>query len=208
MKTGIHSSLRQVIRNLILTEGMVKPEQLPPNIGICIEHFFGKYDVFYCELSRNGEMLKRYKFENDTGGPWGIVKITRNNLGQENCDMAFGIHGTEAKNGYGPLLYDVAMELATLKGSGLVADRRQVSKDALKVWTYYLNRRVPTGEIDVFQCDDENNTLTKTTLDNLNQKVARGTHPQDWTQSPLSKRYSKRPTTIDQLGNKLVWLEG
>jgi hypothetical protein len=200
--------LRETVRKILLQEGMATPNDLPRDIGVCISEWYGKIDIFYCEILADGSMGAGYKFSNPTGGIWGIVKITNMSLGAQNCNGALAINGTEAKSGYGPLLYDIAMEVASMKGTGLVADRRQVSKSAQRVWQYYLQNRVPTGEIKVFQCDDENNSLTKPTLDNLNQKVARETNPEDWTQSPLSKRYSKEPTNIDQLGNKLVWLEG
>jgi len=48
---------------------------------------------------------------------------------------------SKATSGYGPMLYDVVMELATANGSMLTSDRNQVSKDAQGVWDYYFNKR-------------------------------------------------------------------
>ncbi|MEX2188153.1 MAG: hypothetical protein WD875_15205 [Pirellulales bacterium] len=46
-----------------------------------------------------------------------------------------------AEAGWGPFLYDVAMELATLDGKGLCSDPSHVTEDALKVWEFYFTRR-------------------------------------------------------------------
>lgn len=48
---------------------------------------------------------------------------------------------SKATSGYGPMLYDVVMELATSLGSMLAPDRNQISKDAQGVWSYYFNKR-------------------------------------------------------------------
>ncbi len=62
-----------------------------------------------------------------------------------------------SESGWGPLLYDLAMELATSKGSGLTPDRRSVSFQANKVWDYYLANR---SDVEMVQMDDLSNRLT------------------------------------------------
>lgn len=48
----------------------------------------------------------------------------------------------EASKGYGPLLYDLAMELALLDGAGgVVPDRTGVSESAARVWERYSGTR-------------------------------------------------------------------
>jgi hypothetical protein len=50
--------------------------------------------------------------------------------------------GVNASHGLGPLLYDLAFEIAEKKGlQGLGPDPREVSSDAASVWDYYLNNR-------------------------------------------------------------------
>jgi len=62
-----------------------------------------------------------------------------------------------SESGWGPLLYDLAMELATSKGSGLTPDRHSVSYEANKVWDYYLANR---ADVEMVQMDDLSNRLT------------------------------------------------
>jgi len=61
------------------------------------------------------------------------------------------------EGGWGPLLYDLAMEYATSKGSGLISDRQSVSYKANKVWDYYLANR---SDVEMVQMDDLENRLT------------------------------------------------
>jgi hypothetical protein len=118
------------------------------------------------------------------------------------CLGALEIRGSEAAKGWGPLLYDVAIEYATKKAGGLVADRESVSDSALRVWDYYLNRR---SDVKHKQLDDTENTLTPSKKDNCNQGSAselgkdRGIPWHD-KKNPLSKIYTKRPAkTMAQL---------
>jgi hypothetical protein len=59
--------------------------------------------------------------------------------------------------GWGPFLYDLAIEYATSKGSGLTPDRTSVSFKANKVWDYYLANR---SDVEMVQMDDLSNRLT------------------------------------------------
>ena len=51
------------------------------------------------------------------------------------------LNSDAAEAGWGPFLYDIAMELATIAGKGLCSHDTQVSEDALRVWKYYQSRR-------------------------------------------------------------------
>ena len=61
-------------------------------------------------------------------------------------------------SGWGPLLYDLAIEYATSKGSGLASDRSIVSDDAHFVWDKYLATR--QGDVEMVQMDDMADRLT------------------------------------------------
>jgi hypothetical protein len=124
------------------------------------------------------------------------------------------IGSAEAAKGWGPMLYDVAMEYATMNGGGLMSDRGAVSKDAREVWNYYMANR---GDVTGIQMDDLQNTLTPEEEDNCFQRIATsfggpGGEPIDgsFVDSSLSKRYTKPPTTIEALrsAGKLIWPEG
>ena len=103
-----------------------------------------------------------------------------------------------ATDGYGPMLYDLAMEWATANGGGLIADRGSVSPSAREVWDYYLNNR---SDVIKVQLDDTDNKFTPETEDNCDQTVANGQgfryrrNPDNinpnWSESALSKMYKK-----------------
>ena len=107
--------------------------------------------------------------------------------------------------GWGPLLYDVAMEIAG--ENGLMADRESLSTDAFNVWQYYMNSR---GDVQKKQLDTEDNELTPDETDNCGAVSAR-THDdtfddyrsdekkQALSDSPVMKVYTKGPTTIGEL---------
>ena len=112
------------------------------------------------------------------------------------CDGAWVISSTEATKGWGPLLYDIAIEWATENGEGLTPDRSSVSVDAVKVWDYYLTKR-PLVNAD--QLDDLKNSLTDPEEDNCRQFSAKDYAGDNWADTPLSKKYTKAPTTLAQL---------
>mgnify|MGYP001326249197 CR=1 FL=1 len=129
------------------------------------------------------------------------------------CGDAYMVGSSDATHGWGPLLYDLAIEYATEVGAGLMPDRGSVSADAQGVWQYYMQNR---GDVTAHQLDDPRNTLTPAEEDNCDQEVAGGFHYQysraeepenpDWMKSPLSKRWTKSPTTLSALraGDRLL----
>ena len=125
------------------------------------------------------------------------------------CGGAMMVSHSSATQGWGPLLYDLAMELATETAGGLIADRGSVSDEARAVWDYYLANR---GDTTGVQLDDLKNTLTPEDEDNCSQSVSRLSPGEmlafdnDWENSPLSKRWTKTPTTLNALraGDRLI----
>jgi len=73
------------------------------------------------------------------------------------CNGAYEVRWVEAPKGWGPLLYDVAMEYASRLGGGLISDRSNVSSDAAGIWDYYYNNR---DDVDYEQMDDLEGHLT------------------------------------------------
>ena len=102
------------------------------------------------------------------------------------------ISAAEAADGWGPMLYDVAIEYATLNGNGLIADRESVTDSAKAVWDYYMNSR---SDVSGAQLDDPYNTLTDIESDNCDQEVA----GEEWEESSLSKVWTKDKAMIDTL---------
>lgn len=117
------------------------------------------------------------------------------------CLGAYHVSHSQAAEGFGPLLYDVAIEFT----GGLVPDRTQVSDEAKRVWAYYYNNR---SDVNKEQLDDLRNSLTPEKEDNCEQLSAAKDKDfrtpwnggWDWENSPLSKKYSKPGTpVIDKL---------
>tara|TARA_B100000686_G_scaffold312533_1_gene357156 strand:+ start:248 stop:904 length:657 start_codon:yes stop_codon:yes gene_type:complete len=158
-------------------------------------------DFTYAFIDENGEVL-------DLG--WndafdGKITIVPAETFPEDgpCDGAYQVKWASAKRGWGPLLYDVAMEYATMHGNGLIADREEVTDRARPVWDYYLSNR---GDVDHHQLDDKHNTLTPDVeKDNCDQYIASlplgpgGRPVTPWEKNALSKRYTQEPTTITRL---------
>ena len=178
-----------------LNEGMKSPTDIPDDVYIGIVEDSGDMNFYYAD--KEGDETRRY--------PTGLISIRQpterkgmwGGDGEKDgaCSGAWIIAGSEASKGWGPLLYDVAIEWASMNGKGLAPDRYSVSGDALSVWDYYLSKR---SDVKDYQLDDLENTLTNTEDDNCEQQSADAASS-DWQASPLSKKYTKAPTTIAQL---------
>ena len=212
--------LRQYIRRVLLTEAAVGPDDLAQeNAVVVIEADAGGVRIFY-GIEGNPDtniQLKTAASPPDGHSIWdpylGEIFLTDNaELGKlGSCGGAWMVGSSEAKSGWGPLIYDVAMEYATIHGGGLMSDRGSVSDDARGVWNYYMANR---GDVTGIQMDDSKNTLTPEEEDNCDQEVAgglvarylshnetRAEEPEnpDWMKSSLSKRWTKPPTQIEKL---------
>ena len=210
--------LRQYIRQILLTEAAKGPADLPDDIFVQIkargdfaEFNFVKKDTNSLDdkpiYSPSGE--ESYWTGRGSGEIYGHLQLysveayDRSRLGP--CSDAFMISWSGATSGYGPMLYDLAMEWATANGGGLIADRGSVSPEAKAVWDYYLNNR---SDIEIVQLDDANNKLTDTEEDNCDQEIAGGQNYQypkppervdpDWPKSALSKMYRKTNDSMTQ----------
>ena len=179
-----------------LTEAMNTATDLPDDVYVAIIEQGIDAGFYYAD--KDGERLK-------SGPVTGFVFIQNY---EEDCNDAWVIKKTEATKGWGPLLYDVAIEYATEKGAGLAPDRFTVSPDALKVWEFYLSNR--KADIESHQLDDLDNTLTPhTDTDNCEQSSAKKHAGDKWSGSPLSKRYTTKDkpvmtTQLKKMGKLIV----
>ena len=70
----------------------------------------------------------------------GYIKIERG-ITVPDAGLVWEVANVEAESGYGPLLYDIAMEMVyLLDDGGLMPDRTMVSPDARGVWRRYYDR--------------------------------------------------------------------
>ena len=189
--------LRQYIRQILLTEAMKTPADLPDNIVVVINPSRGKEVEIYYGIAGDVFGLRPEK-EDLAYGSISIYDI-QSDPDYGNCGGAMMVGRSNAASGWGPLLYDVAIEWATQNAGGLIADRAVVSVDAQRVWSYYERNR---DDVAAHQLDDLNNTLTPEDEDNCDQGIGRSTVTgmyDTWQDSQLSKRYTKPPTTMDAL---------
>ena len=176
--------LREYIREL-LTErsGMRVAEDLPDGIVVTVEDFGKRAEIYYDSTSEPGS-TDIYPFGRITiEAPWPAG----------DCDNAWNVARADADHGWGPLLYDIAIEWATQNANGLMSDRAAVDEEAINVWDKYISLgRATTHQVGNESCD---------------QDVAEEDKGSDWKESSLSKRYTRPPTTIDALKAAGRWRE-
>ena len=195
------AKLKQLIKE-VMTEVAKGPADLPDGVYVAVEKHPAEKSYSIRYVNDEG------KSPRSSHGFKGTVVIEEPQLADEYpCLEALMVSWASATKGYGPLLYDVAMEIATREAGGLVSDRTVVKPPAQKVWRYYLsNRSGEGGDVTVIQLDNEDDYFENGTQDDCLQNIARGTITgmyDDFTDSPLSKLYKKQPTTLRALGNKL-----
>jgi len=191
------AKLKQLIKE-VMTEGAKGIADIPDGVFVSVEKHPSENSYTIRYVNDEGKNPRK------SHGFKGTVVIEEPQLVDDYpCEGAFMISWTAASHGYGPLLYDVAMEVATLAGGGLVSDRTIVSTDAQRVWRYYLNNRT---DVQNSQLDNEDDSFQNGTEDDCIQNISRATITgmyDTWEDSPLSKVYKKQPDTLRALGNKL-----
>ena len=142
------NQLKRIIRKTILQEGMKLPEQLGDEFRI--EVMNGGYDIASGKYSPSSDYeVNLYKKDHLDEFEIGSVVVSYN----LRCNSFIVVIGYSDIDNYGPLLYDIALEVAGAQG--LAPDRNQVSIDAEKVWRYYLRRRydITAKPIKSLACD-------------------------------------------------------
>ena len=199
--------LREYIRELLKEAAMGVDALIANDVYIAIDtEGLTDFNVFYSD--KNG-----FPKDSRVSDVHGEVTIMRPDYGTGPCGEALNVVYSEAASGWGPMLYDVAMELASEVGGGLTPDRNSVSDSAQNVWNYYLSNRgdVQSHQLDLTDTDIANAAkflkpplaLQKLTPDieedDCKQIKSVRAHREEWDQSSLSKRYTKAPTTINAL---------
>ena len=115
-----------------------------------------------------------------------------------NCSGGQSVGWSESDGGFGPLLYDVAIEAS----GGLMPDRFEVSGEAEAVWDRYMNSRsdVTVRQLDILPDYEEPQITPDNPSDDCSQVPAHDMLKDKWHTSALSKIYSKSGTpVIDEL---------
>lgn len=145
--------------------------------------------------------------------PWGRIWIGQND--HNPCLNAWSVAQTfPTSGGWGPILYDIAIEVATQEAGGLTSDRSEVSDEARAVWDKYDTAR---GDVEKVQLDLSDDDIQSWMAEDEDQEPLWHRTPQqeddctqwsaiqdreggtDWHVSPLSRLYRKPPTTMSAL---------
>ena len=193
---GVMQLLREMVR-FMLGEAAMAIENLP--------------DDHWVEIKQLDDSTVTVMLRGPKGPVLGEVGIKKPEASDGPCGGSWIVVSSHARGGWGPLLYDVAIEYATENGSGLTPDRDSVSRSAYRVWDYYMNRR---PDVRSHQLDDMKGSLALPKGDDCRQ-VSPGAHvsnsrddmgkmeneltADDLRASPISKYYTKAPTMINAL---------
>jgi len=189
-------------RKHLLTEAMKTPADLPDNVYVGVKRARANAGKIVYYSDAQGKYIRGHKAQ-ALGIPHGMVRfVAPVGPGRPACLYAWMVDLSEAAPGWGPLLYDVAIELAGK--DGLMADRDSLSDEAYDVWRYYQDNR---SDVRKKQLDDVDDTLTPDAEDNCETDTAFRTYPfsshelsaEELIDSPIMKVYTKGPTTIETL---------
>ena len=117
------------------------------------------------------------------------------------CMQAKSVAWSKAMSGFGPLLYDVAIEAS----GGLMSDRFEVSGEAENVWNQYAANRpdVQVDQLDILDDYGEDQLTPDDPSDDCSQVPAHDMYKDGWVVSSLSKKFSKVGTpVIDELSRR------
>jgi len=156
--------------------------------------------------------------------PVGKISVIRRKRRSDSppCDGAWTVDLTEqTRKGWGPMLYQVAIELTTLRGGrGLAPDRYDLTDEAASVWGKFWAGA--SDGVQSHQLDSEWNTLTGNPEDNCEHDHVLDREDPELRRrlfgpktkpsaedaarindiiisSPLSKRYTRPPITLQRL---------
>lgn len=221
--------LRDYIR-AILNEGMDSRierrvdalMQMKQRVGIQIRDAEDGTEIRYARISKDKDGNATIKSPVGKSVPKGAITIT-NDHDSGPCMSDLGepwvVFIVQSGEGWGPLLYDVALEYASSNGAGLMSDRKIVSDMARPVWDVYDAR----GDVRKFQLDisHDEDLADETEMqipqltpdvendDCVQSKAIEVGGVDGWMNSPLSRLYRKEGTPVmDALRSAgLLWEE-
>ena len=186
------------LEEALLDEAMKTVADLPEDVVIVVlkEPEGTGFQVYYALRDEPTVRLKADDLDRMEAGIdiYGTLHI---GLGRnEPYDDIYVVQSSKAKDGFGPLLYDVALEIAGERG--LKPDLLSVSDDASAVWKYYDDRR-----------EDVDSKMLVKSIDDYDQVM-----PDERAEKPgenmhLAQAYYKtdKSTTEELIGsNKLIEL--
>jgi len=174
--------LRQIIREELLHEIRITPDNLPDGIMLKLKVTDGGNIIIVNAWKDDPRRLVSY-------GDLGTVEAHRTRSRRSPCRGAYQVmYSRSFRKGFGPLLYDISMEAASEIGGGLMSDRDVVSDDAQRVWRKYQEDR---PDVAYLKLDSEENERTDPLDDNCNVLNAKEHAGDDWYGHPLAGVYRK-----------------
>lgn len=175
-----------------------------PDIGILVSSDWdGSMAFRYIRIVDKDR--KRYSIltSRNTGFPHGYIEIydasskkAKHLSGGGACLGGWIVVASIATTGFGPLLYELAVEWASQNGAGLTPDRTSVSTYAGRVWSKYMTRPdIEKKQLDAIKAD-EVPRLTRPVADDCSQRKSIDAAGENWMNSPFSKMYSKSSTEV------------
>ena len=215
LNEGMDSRIKSQLDKLVAIKAGPEGEL---RVGVVLIDYKWSVSVQFCFIKPDGSW---FEIEPDDSGefrggkdiPLGAVMIAKEDE-NGNCLEAFEVVSSTVTRGFGPLLYEVALEYASQKGGGLMADRESVSDYAMAVWGEYDSRGdVKSAQLDIDmtktkipdELGDELSNLTDTPDDDCNQSKAVRDKALNWDDTPMSKVYIKKSTEVmSALGDRLI----
>ena len=119
----------------VISEAAKGPPDLPDNAYVTVRRErSGAIKVLY--TTKDG-----YDLSNIQSEVRGILKMRKNTSPERCVKDVWIVESADAAPGWGPMLYEVAIEYASMHGKGLTSDRQLVSSDAKGVYDFYQNNR-------------------------------------------------------------------
>ena len=181
------------------TKSMVQ-KLISSNIGIRIDTFSRKgrttTDIVYVDASSGDDLEFEVEEGRENYGAITDIEPVPGKYGPCGGNV-YKIGMAATPQGWGPLLYDIAIEyIESIGGAGLISDRRSVSDDAVPIWDVYYEARPDIIAVQLNDSTGKPNPRSKKL--NCNQKVAiedmkRRPEIRSWVDSPLSKLYKTGP---------------
>ena len=179
----------------------------------------------YITIDKEGLTDFNVYYSDEKGNPkdsrihdaWGEVTIMHPDKGTGPCGEALNVVFAGTASGWGPMLYDVAMEIATVLGGGLTSSRNMVSSKAKPVWDFYQDRRsdVKKDQLDINKGESEHYAVKQLTpnnpKDDCNQEASiKWAHGEDygaWEKRDVKSLYGKMQQMSDEEKADLPWDE-
>jgi len=131
------------LEEAILDEAMKTAADLPEGVVVAVDlqQMPMKYKVYYAMKDNPNAPLVADDLDRMEAGidVYGVLEAHRSS--GDPFKGTYKVATVKARDGFGPLLYDVALEIASESSRGLKADDNSVSDDAAAVWKYYHDSR-------------------------------------------------------------------